>query len=93
MVDNLKLGIKPLCSYLLHKYKVNINYKMNLNKITINKTQQYCLGLDTRHLEEGPPDCKGFSPQILDPHPPVNRDTTLRDELAKYYFGHSVEDG
>lgn len=36
MVDNLKLGIKPLCSYLLHKYKVKINYKINLNKITIS---------------------------------------------------------
>ena len=49
-----------------------------IQTLSFNKTQQYCLGLDTRHLEEGPPDCKGFSPQILDPHPPVNRDTTLR---------------
>lgn len=64
-----------------------------IQTLSFNKTQQYCFGLDTQHLEEGPPDCKGFSPQILDPHPPVNRDTTLRDELAKYYFGHSVEDG
>ena len=41
MVDNLKLGIKPLCSYLLHKYKVNKLQNKSQQNYNINKTRQY----------------------------------------------------
>lgn len=29
----IKLGINPLCLYLLYNYKAKTNYKINLNKI------------------------------------------------------------